>query len=121
MLDEFYKVKQLWLLIYLLSSDFESTMKLKTRRYLSAVYYKENSINILVSDINLMEITEILKLFLHKCNNDRSFNQDDEYRRESFKISGYSCRSWICVSVPHTQRSRQCCDTPERKTFIILN
>ena len=53
-------------------------MKLKTRRYLSAVYYKENSINILVSDINLMEITEILKLFLHKCNNDRSFNQEDE-------------------------------------------
>ena len=60
---------------YMLSSDLESTMK---TRYLSALYYKENSINTLVSDINLMEITEILKLFLHKCNNDRSFNQEDE-------------------------------------------
>ena len=59
----------------MLSSDLESTMK---TRYLSALYYKENSINTLVSDINLMEITEILKLFLHKCNNDRSFNQEDE-------------------------------------------
>ena len=34
-------------------------------RYLSALYYKENSINTLVSDINLMEITEKLKLYIN--------------------------------------------------------